>query len=175
MVETLFPPIGTLADQTSSIGASNNDTHAPVNTNDDDEPQSDRPIQEIESLCMQCREQGMTRLLLTAIPYFREVVLMSFHCQHCGASNNEIQSAGGVQGKYLPAHLRSKPTNMLRMTRTRPGSYIYCSRSLACRPRPPARSFAYMYCPHSRVRTDASSDKQHIKWGTSDDCGRAIA
>src|SRR6202021_2936413 len=126
MVETLFPPIGTLADQTSSLGASNNDAHAPVNTNSDDESQFDRPIHEVESLCMQCREQGMTRLMLTSIPYFREVVLMSFNCQHCGTSNNEIQSAGGVQGKYLPVHLCRKHTDMLR---ARPGSYIYCTRS----------------------------------------------
>ena len=33
---------------------------------------------EIESYCMNCEENGITRLLLTRIPFFREVVLMSF-------------------------------------------------------------------------------------------------
>ncbi len=50
-----------------------------------------------ESLCMNCHEQGTTRLLLTRIPFFREVVLMSFHCPHCFFKNSEIQSAGVIQ------------------------------------------------------------------------------
>ncbi|KAJ3053006.1 hypothetical protein HK097_005233 [Rhizophlyctis rosea] len=57
----------------------------------------DQQITEIESLCMNCEEQGTTRLLLTIIPHFREVVLMAFECPHCGYRNNEIQSATSVQ------------------------------------------------------------------------------
>ncbi|XP_058302560.1 zinc finger protein ZPR1 isoform X1 [Hylobates moloch] len=81
---------------------------------------------EIESLCMNCycnvrrgrgREsracagtsrgsdpascfllhQGMTRLLLTKIPFFREIIVSSFSCEHCGWNNTEIQSAGRIQ------------------------------------------------------------------------------
>jgi zinc finger protein len=51
----------------------------------------------LESLCMNCHEQGTTRLLLTRIPFFREVVIMSFECPHCNFRNNEIQSAGIIQ------------------------------------------------------------------------------
>jgi zinc finger protein len=32
----------------------------------------------IESLCMNCHENGTTTLLLTKIPYFKEIVLMAF-------------------------------------------------------------------------------------------------
>ena len=32
------------------------------------------------------------------IPHYKEIILMSFHCQECGFSNNEIQS-GGQKGK----------------------------------------------------------------------------
>ena len=39
----------------------------------------------------------MTRLLLTKIPYFREVILMSFFCDKCHFKNTEIQSAGEIQ------------------------------------------------------------------------------
>ncbi|KAF9512650.1 hypothetical protein BS47DRAFT_1486086 [Hydnum rufescens UP504] len=46
---------------------------------------------------MSCGEQGRTRMLLTSIPYFKEVIIMSFRCEHCGASNNEIQSAGAYR------------------------------------------------------------------------------
>ncbi len=56
-------------------------------------------VQEIESLCMNCHENGITRLLLTRIPYFREVVIMSFYCTHCGFKNSEIQPAGEIQEK----------------------------------------------------------------------------
>jgi zinc finger protein len=56
-----------------------------------------RVTEEIESLCMNCHENGTTKLLLTRIPFFREVVIMSFSCPHCGLQNNEIQSAGQIQ------------------------------------------------------------------------------
>ncbi|PWN33641.1 zf-ZPR1-domain-containing protein [Meira miltonrushii] len=59
----------------------------------------DQPVQEIESLCMECGKMGSTRLLLTFIPYFREVIIASFYCEHCGNRNNEIQSAGMIQPK----------------------------------------------------------------------------
>ena len=57
------------------------------------------PVQEIESLCMNCGKNGTTRLLLTSIPYFREVVIMSFECPHCGLKNSEIQPASSIQEK----------------------------------------------------------------------------
>lgn len=50
--------------------------------------------------------QGMTRLLLTKIPYFREIIIMSFSCEHCGFQNNEIQAAGSVQPKGTHYELR---------------------------------------------------------------------
>ncbi|XP_057663783.1 zinc finger protein ZPR1 [Diorhabda carinulata] len=62
---------------------------------DDPEPETT----EIESLCMNCHENGMTRLLLTKIPFFKELVLMSFTCEHCGYQNNEIQSGAPVADK----------------------------------------------------------------------------
>jgi len=56
-------------------------------------------VEEIQSLCMNCHEDGITKLLLTKIPFFREIVIMSFSCDHCGLQNNEIQSAGTIQPK----------------------------------------------------------------------------
>ncbi|XP_023595732.1 zinc finger protein ZPR1 isoform X2 [Trichechus manatus latirostris] len=52
---------------------------------------------EIESLCMNCYRNGVTRLLLTKIPFFREIIVSSFSCEHCGWNNTEIQSAGRIQ------------------------------------------------------------------------------
>jgi zinc finger protein len=42
------------------------------------------------------RLQGITRLLLTKIPHYKDVILMSFECEHCGYQNNEIQNGGKI-------------------------------------------------------------------------------
>lgn len=57
------------------------------------------PVQEIESMCMNCHKNGITRLLLTRIPFFREIILMSFECPHCFFKNSEIQPAAQVSEK----------------------------------------------------------------------------
>ena len=41
--------------------------------------------------------QGTTQILLTKIPMFREVILMSFACPHCGNKNSEIQPGAPIQ------------------------------------------------------------------------------
>jgi zinc finger protein len=55
---------------------------------------------------MNCHEQGNTRLLLTRIPFFREVVLMSFECPHCHLKNCEIQSASEIQERACTYSLK---------------------------------------------------------------------
>ncbi|EIN06021.1 zf-ZPR1-domain-containing protein [Punctularia strigosozonata HHB-11173 SS5] len=87
----LFPAIGQVADQADLVKHPENEQAGTEADGDE------RPVQEIESLCMNCGEQGVTRLLLTSIPFFREVVVMSFRCEHCGHQNNEIQSAGTIR------------------------------------------------------------------------------
>ncbi|XP_072011874.1 zinc finger protein ZPR1 [Engystomops pustulosus] len=60
---------------------------------DDDEQQP----AEIESLCMNCYQNGLTRLLLTKVPFFKEIIVSSFTCDSCSWTNTEIQSAGRIQ------------------------------------------------------------------------------
>uniref|UniRef100_A0A2R9AHC5 Zinc finger ZPR1-type domain-containing protein n=1 Tax=Pan paniscus TaxID=9597 RepID=A0A2R9AHC5_PANPA len=60
------------------------------------EDKEQQPTQ-IKSLCMNCYRNGMTRLLLTKIPFFREIIVSSFSYHHCGWNNMEIQSAGRIQ------------------------------------------------------------------------------
>lgn len=91
MPEEFFEPVGEKAQE--------------VETNDNEVKQTGasdaegHPVQEVESLCMHCHKNGTTRMLLTKIPYFKEVILMSFECPHCGFKNSEIQPAGQIQEK----------------------------------------------------------------------------
>eukprot|EP01053_Blabericola_migrator_P008477 Blabericola_migrator_1__8476@NODE_441_length_8449_cov_49_535552_g346_i0_p1_GENE_NODE_441_length_8449_cov_49_535552_g346_i0NODE_441_length_8449_cov_49_535552_g346_i0_p1_ORF_typecomplete_len473_score104_76zfZPR1/PF03367_13/1_6e54zfZPR1/PF03367_13/2_8e48OrfB_Zn_ribbon/PF07282_11/50OrfB_Zn_ribbon/PF07282_11/37RNA_POL_M_15KD/PF02150_16/4_3RNA_POL_M_15KD/PF02150_16/1e03RNA_POL_M_15KD/PF02150_16/1_1e02Elf1/PF05129_13/9_3Elf1/PF05129_13/42zincribbons_6/PF07191_12/4_3zincribbons_6/PF07191_12/1_8e02_NODE_ len=55
------------------------------------------PFQTIESLCVNCEKNGVTRLMLTKVPYFQDVVISSFECPHCNYQNNGVQMAGGIQ------------------------------------------------------------------------------
>ncbi|KAF8290209.1 putative zinc-finger protein ZPR1 [Trypanosoma cruzi] len=51
----------------------------------------------VESMCPRCGENGTTRLMITNIPHFKEVIVSSFECLQCGERNNEV-SFGGVFG-----------------------------------------------------------------------------
>lgn len=63
---------------------------------------------EIESLCMNCYQNGMTRLLFTKVPFFKEIIVSSFTCDSCGWSNTEIQSAGRIQDQGVRYSLSIK-------------------------------------------------------------------
>nr|ASF90224.1 hypothetical protein SPAR01987 [Bartheletia paradoxa] len=93
-----FPSIGALSEQTNAQLLPGEEGRAARESGDVAPGFHDAgAVEQIESLCLECGEQGMTRMLLTSIPYFREVVLVSFRCDHCGNYNNEIQSAGEIQ------------------------------------------------------------------------------
>jgi len=64
-------------------------------------------------MCMNCGENGITRLLLTRIPHYKELILMSFSCPHCGFSNNEIQSGGRIQEQGIRIEVTIKTSRDL--------------------------------------------------------------
>ncbi|KAF3936164.1 hypothetical protein ABW19_dt0202251 [Dactylella cylindrospora] len=75
----------------------------------------ERVVDEIESLCMNCHENGTTKLLLISIPFFREVILMSFYCPHCYFKNSEVQSAGVIQPRGVKYSFRiDEPKDLQR-------------------------------------------------------------
>uniref|UniRef100_A0A0N5APG2 Zinc finger protein ZPR1 n=1 Tax=Syphacia muris TaxID=451379 RepID=A0A0N5APG2_9BILA len=63
---------------------------------------------EIESLCPRCEKNGVTKIMCVRIPYYRQVIIMSFYCEHCGCRNNELQSAEAVQehGTEIVLHVK---------------------------------------------------------------------
>lgn len=106
--QEFFQAIG---DKVKNFSETKDATATETQDDDDERP----PVEEIESLCMNCGKNGTTRLLLTMIPYFREVVIMSFHCEHCNTQNNEIQAAGTIQPKGT--HYELRPTSIDDMQR----------------------------------------------------------
>lgn len=91
--ENLFQPVGEIAEKTEEQV----DDQGLRKTGAEDA--QGHPVQEIDSLCMRCGKMGVTRLLLTSIPYFKEIVIMSFECPHCGFKNTEVQPASEIQEK----------------------------------------------------------------------------
>ncbi|KAJ1855824.1 nucleolar zinc-finger protein [Coemansia sp. RSA 2703] len=61
---------------------------------------------EVESLCMRCEKNGTTKIMLTRIPHFKSIILLSFECPHCGLKNNEVQSGEALQEKGHRYELR---------------------------------------------------------------------
>lgn len=87
---------------------------------------TDLEATDIESACMNCFRSGRTRLLLTKIPFFKEIVLMSFKCEHCGYENSEIQSASEIQKKGVRIELNVKNAEDLNRRVVR-SDYTYVS------------------------------------------------
>ncbi|KAB8079346.1 ZPR1 zinc-finger domain-containing protein [Aspergillus leporis] len=63
------------------------------------ERDDDTGVMQVESLCMNCHENGTTRLLLLRVPFFRDIILESFECEHCHFKDNSVKSAGQIQEK----------------------------------------------------------------------------
>ncbi|ORY34028.1 ZPR1 zinc-finger domain-domain-containing protein [Naematelia encephala] len=111
--DNLFPTLGEVAsniDELSEIPDGAAQLHEDAAARVEQEEGEERDMQEVESLCMRCHEQGTTRMLLTTIPYFKEIVVSSFRCDQCGYRDTEIQSAGEIQpkGVIYTVHLLSR-------------------------------------------------------------------
>lgn len=51
---------------------------------------------DIPSMCMYCHKTGFTKYLKKNIPHFKEVLISSFECPHCGHANNDVSFAGSL-------------------------------------------------------------------------------
>ncbi len=58
-------------------------------------------VTQIESLCLECGQNGTPRMLLTEMPFFRQVVIMSFKCNHCVHQNNELKPIQRIEKKAI--------------------------------------------------------------------------
>jgi len=56
-------------------------------------------VLEIPTQCHLCGRNCTTKMKLTKIPHFKEVVIMATDCDHCGSRTNEVKSGGGIEPK----------------------------------------------------------------------------
>jgi zinc finger protein len=46
--------------------------------------------------CFSCTSPGTLNMVVTEVPYFKEMVVMAFHCDHCGYRTNEVKASGAI-------------------------------------------------------------------------------
>lgn len=63
-------------------------------------------LQQIESYCSNCSKQGTTRVLALKIPFFKEVMLLSFECPHCLHKTNELEPMNQLQSSGVRFELK---------------------------------------------------------------------
>ncbi|BAE58799.1 ZPR1 zinc-finger domain-containing protein [Aspergillus flavus] len=94
------------------------------------ERDEDTGVMSLESLCMNCHENGTTRLLLLRVPYFRDIILESFECPHCHFKDNSVKSAGQIQEKGAKYTLTVQGENDLQRQVVRSDTSIFKVESL---------------------------------------------
>ena len=65
--------------------------------------EDDKEMMVMPAPCHACGHMGESRMCITDIPYFKEVIIMSFVCDFCGFRTNEIKAGGSIpkQGQRL--------------------------------------------------------------------------
>ncbi len=46
--------------------------------------------------CYACSVSGETRMCVTDVPHFKEIIIMSFLCEECGFRSVEVKGGGAV-------------------------------------------------------------------------------
>lgn len=65
--------------------------------------------------CSNCQSPAETRMKMTSIPHFKEVVIMATTCDVCGVRTNEVKVGGGINDKGRRISLRvTDPSDLTR-------------------------------------------------------------
>ena len=46
--------------------------------------------------CHSCGLMGETKMCETSVPYFKDLIIMAFICENCGAHSTEVKTSGEV-------------------------------------------------------------------------------
>lgn len=55
-----------------------------------------KSVMSFDTLCYACSTPGETRMLVTDVPHFKEIIIMSFLCDDCGFKTIEVKGGGAV-------------------------------------------------------------------------------
>jgi zinc finger protein len=69
--------------------------------------------------------QGVTRISVIHIPFFKQVLLLSFSCDHCGFKNTSVKSAGEIQEKGSKYTFRIESENDFQRQIVRAESAVF--------------------------------------------------
>ena len=95
--EVAFPKVGDIAE--SQVPGSTGGEEA-ESQDEDGVPNAFGMTPVTNCRCEMCGEgTGTTRLLPMMIPYYGEVIVMSFECSNCGHRENKLQEAGRIAQK----------------------------------------------------------------------------
>ncbi len=58
--------------------------------------ESAHDIYEMPAICPSCTTSGTSKMCVTAIPHFKEVIIMAYSCSKCGYKSTEVKSGGEI-------------------------------------------------------------------------------
>ena len=58
-----------------------------------------KEVMKFPTPCYNCDKEGVVQMCYSSIPFFKEIIIMAFVCEHCGYRNSEIKEGGGMGEK----------------------------------------------------------------------------
>jgi zinc finger protein len=101
----------------------------------------------------------MTRILPIKIPFFKEILLESFSCDHCGWKNNTVKSAGEIQEKGAKFTFRLDTMGDFQRQIVRSDTGIFRIEDIGLEMPPAPGQFTNLEGLISKIKTDLESDQ----------------
>lgn len=81
----------------------------PTRADFEDEDIIPNEVYSFPATCPGCTRHCVTHMKMVEIPYFKQVVIMSTVCEHCGYRSNEVKTGGEVpeKGKKITLHVNA--------------------------------------------------------------------
>ena len=115
----------------------------------------------------------MTRILPIKVPFFKEILLESFNCEHCGFSNNTVKSAGQIQEKGSKYTFRLDEMADFQRQVVRNDTGIFRIENIDLEMPPGPGQFTNLEGMFTRIQTDLEHD-QPIRKATNPDLHTAL-
>ena len=101
----------------------------------------------------------MTRILPIKIPFFKEILLESFSCDHCGWKNNTVKSAGQIQEKGAKFTFKVEEVGDLQRQVVRSDTGVFRIEDIGVEMPPAPGQFTNLEGLISKTKTDLESDQ----------------